>query len=661
MFRPIEVNRSGSMASRTDRKLILGTAGHIDHGKTSLVLALTGTDTDRLPDEKRRGITIDLGFAELRSENLQIGIVDVPGHERFIRNMLAGASGFDMALLVVAADDGIMPQTREHFEILKILGIKKGLIVLTKADLANEEWLGLVEADIRELVEGSFLENSPIIRASARLGTGIAELRQAIFQIAADLEMADRSGPFRLSIDRAFNREGRGAVVTGSVVSGSLQIGDILQISPSGLTVRARSLQSHGNSISDAEKGMRLAVNLAGVKLEDVARGSELATPGLLQASRWVAVQLQVLPSSPFSIRHRGRYRMHAGTAEVGCTVVTNRAESLIQPGETRVVMIRTEEPLAVVYGQPFVIRSESPLTTMAGGSVIWPSARWIRRRDAESWELVEKLASESPEIRLMAWMALTGTTSNDDLTLFRELGMNHSQQEQLVKTFLLNGELIELENQRSGTKSVIPRCVVEKTRRRIQRKLRGFHARFPRLTGMIQVALVQQISDLPPELVNQIIAMDLADHQIRKNGNLLAMHDHRPQLTQSEKRLREKLFSDLTLAGLQPPFLDDWVRQTGEKPELLLDILRVLCAEKQVEEISGGMFLGKETARDIIRKVRQWFELNEALTVSELRGLLDVSRKQAVPIAEWLDRRHVTVRTGDIRRLVGHQTETES
>ncbi len=230
MLRPIEVNRSGPMSSRTDRKLILGTAGHIDHGKTSLVLALTGTDTDRLPDEKRRGITIDLGFAELRSENLQIGIVDVPGHERFIRNMLAGASGFDMALLVVAADDGIMPQTREHFEILKILGIKKGLIVLTKADLANEEWLDLVEADIRELVEGSFLENSPIIRASARLGTGIAELRLAIFQMAADLEMADRSGPFRLSIDRAFNREGRGAVVTGSVVSGSLQIGDILQI-----------------------------------------------------------------------------------------------------------------------------------------------------------------------------------------------------------------------------------------------------------------------------------------------------------------------------------------------------------------------------------------------------------------------------------------------
>ncbi|HMF15816.1 MAG TPA: selenocysteine-specific translation elongation factor, partial [Gemmataceae bacterium] len=406
------------------RDLILGTAGHIDHGKTSLVKALTGIDCDRLPEEKARGITIDIGFATLQVDDFRLGIVDVPGHERFVKNMLAGATGIDLALLVIAADDSIMPQTREHLEILKLLGLHHGVIALTKCDLVDETTREVVELEIRELVRGSFLEDAAIVRTSAQTGDGIAELKTAIADVCKKVEARTGAEWFRMAIDRSFIVQGHGTVVTGSVTSGTLRVGDEVEWQPRGDKVRVRSLQNHDKPVDDVHRGQRAAINLAGVHHEDVIRGQELATPGYLQPSRVVTVRMYNLPDGKRPIKHRAPVRFHVGTAEIMGAVSLLDCDS-VQPGEWALAQLFLEEPATATWGQPFVLRGSSATMTLGGGQVLQPVAKKIRRRHIEILERVERLWTGDPEQRALsvAWFGSFAGFTRADLVRGANLG----------------------------------------------------------------------------------------------------------------------------------------------------------------------------------------------------------------------------------------------
>src|SRR4051794_19533921 len=359
----------------SERDLVLGTAGHIDHGKTALVRALTGIDTDRLPAEKQRGITIDIGFASLALKSCRLALIDVPGHERFIRNMLAGASGLDLAMLIVAADDSVMPQTREHLEILRLLGLSGGLIALTKVDLAEPSWISLVEDEIRELVRGTFLEGAPIVRTSATTGQGINDLKQELEQLCEQITVRQDSGLFRMAIDRSFTVAGHGTVVTGTVASGSVSVGDDLEWQPTGKLVGVRGLHRHDQSAQRISRGSRAAINLAGVHHGEIHRGQELATPGYLQATRVLSVEIVGADLAPRPVRHRGRDHVHLGTADISATLAWLQGNELTSGGG-QLAQIFLAERVVAVYGHPFVLGEESPPATLGGGRVLQAQAR---------------------------------------------------------------------------------------------------------------------------------------------------------------------------------------------------------------------------------------------------------------------------------------------
>ena len=374
--------------------IIVGTAGHIDHGKTALVKALTGVDADRLPEEKQRGITIDLGFAEMHDGETRIGFVDVPGHERFVKNMLAGASGIDLVLLVVAADEGVMPQTREHFDICRLLRIQNGAIILTKSDLVDAETLELAKLDVAELVSNSFLEDAPVFVVSSRTGDGIAELKAGVLQAAGEVHRDKDVFEVRLSVDRSFSVKGFGAVVTGTLASGEVADGDELELLPSKRKLRVRGVQTHGKTVSSAHAGQRTAVNLAGVEHSDVNRGMVLVSPGTLSVAEVLDTEVEVLAGAPRSIRSRQRVRVHLGTAEVLARVAVLNETHEIEPGSTGFVQFRLEAPVAAAHGDRFIVRSYSPQRTIAGGRVLDPVAS--RHRRSEIPELTETLAELS-------------------------------------------------------------------------------------------------------------------------------------------------------------------------------------------------------------------------------------------------------------------------
>ncbi|PYS67560.1 MAG: selenocysteine-specific translation elongation factor, partial [Acidobacteria bacterium] len=362
--------------------IIVGTAGHIDHGKSALVRVLTGTDPDRLPEEKKRGITIDLGFADLELGDLRIGFVDVPGHERFVKNMLAGAHGIDVLALVIASDEGVMPQTREHFDICKLLGVKQGIIVLTKQDLVDAEMLSLVEEEARELVKGSFLETAPIVALSSRTGAGLEGLKGNLKQVAAKVPARSSDYVTRLPIDRAFSMKGFGAVATGTLISGEITEASELELLPTGINVRVRGIQVHGKSVQSAVAGQRTAVNLAGVDVAQLERGMVLAEPRTLKTTQIIDAKIDALPLASRGVRSRARVRLHLGAAEVlgRVRVIGDRGE--IAPGESGLVQLRVELPVVATHGDRFIIRSYSPAETIAGGVVLDPFATKHRARE---------------------------------------------------------------------------------------------------------------------------------------------------------------------------------------------------------------------------------------------------------------------------------------
>jgi selenocysteine-specific elongation factor len=631
------------------RDLILGTAGHIDHGKTALVKALTGVDCDRLPEEKARGITIDIGFARLDLPPYRLGVVDVPGHERFVKNMLAGATGIDLALLVVAADDSVMPQTREHLEILQLLGLRHGLIALTKCDLVDATTREVVGLEVRELVRGTFLADAPLVETSSHSGVGIEELKRAIGDVCS--RVGERTGCqwFRLGIDRAFVVQGHGTVVTGSVTSGRLRVGDEVEWLPGGERVRVRSLQNHEQPVDEVHRGQRAAINLAGVRHEDVVRGQELGTPGYLVPSKVLTVRVHCLADRKRAIKHRLPVRLHLGTSEVMATVALLDCDA-VEPGRWGLAQLFLEEPVTATWGQPFVVRESSAAQTIGGGQVLQPAARKVRRRHLEVLERIEQLWSGDTRQRVLnvAWFAGFAGFSEADLVRGTDAGPDEASA--LVNQLRIEGTLVEL-GTGSGRRRLLHLELVRDLEERLLTAIGRLHEQFPLMSTHDRQKVLAQLDYVGDEALLQA-AVDrlLSRKQLVGDQRRIGLAGFKPKLSANLRKLKDRLVVAYQEARFQPPEPASFANLAGGNASSLGDLFDVCVAEGHLAKVTPEIYLHADTEAEMRRLVSQRLAAGSGLTVAEIRDLLGTTRKYAVPLCEYLDRIGVTRREGDLR-----------
>ncbi len=631
--------------------LILGTAGHIDHGKTALVKALTGVDTDRLPEEKRRGITIELGFAELDLGPYRLGIVDVPGHERFVRTMLAGATGIDLALLVVAADDSVKPQTREHLDILRLLRLQTGVIAITKCDLPDTAWIDLVEEEVRELTAGTFLANAPLVRTSAATGAGLETLRD-VLAVAAQAASSTRQrgeGPFRMAIDRAFTMPGHGTVVTGSVASGRTRTGDELVVEPGTIAVRVRSLQNHGRFVDEVGRGQRAAINLAGMHHGQFRRGHELASPGHLVASQRLSAWLELLPSVLRPLRQRTRVRLHVGTAELMASVIILEGDE-IAPGDAALVQFLLAEPAATVWGQAVVIRSESPVATIGGGTVLDPDAPKLARDDPAARDFLRRLRSDDPLERASgaAWFAGWRKWSPADWP--RTAGVY--EVERVRRALVERGELLELPVS-SARLLALHREVFAGLSERVEAALSKMHDEAPLSPLLDRSRLAARLSYIEDDaLLGVILDRLAAAGRIELDDRSVALVGRGPRLSKREMGLAEWIAESYLRAAFQPPGIAELRKLAPHNQAAVTQLVELLSTQGRLVKISSEYYLHADCEQRMQELIRGRLAESAGLTVSEIRELLGTTRKYAVPLCEYLDRIGLTVRQGDLRVL---------
>lgn len=629
---------------------MVGTAGHIDHGKTALVRALTGVDTDRLPAEKERGITIEPGFAALDLGEYRLALVDVPGHERFIRNMLAGATGLDLAMLVVAVDDSVMPQTREHLEILRLLGLRGGVIALTKSDLAEPSWLDLVEDEVRTLVRGTFLEGATIVRTSATTGLGLEDLKRALQLACEHARPAVDLGVFRMAIDRSFSVAGHGTVVTGTVSSGRIAVGDEVDWLPSGRRLRVRGLQRHERAAESVGRGARAAVNLAGVHHAEIGRGDELATPGAFPTGRVLTVELARSADAPRAFRPRGRYKLHLGTAETTAVLLPLEADGA-DPSAPRLAQLVVAEPVAAFHGQPFVLREESPPATLGGGRVLAVANRRCRKRDPFTLDRLQRLRSQAPLDRLAAVLSLSGLAPIDDARLATQAGLAMDALNPALTTLETQGVLVPLS---TGSKRTtrLPAELVRELEDRARRALARLHAAHPRHSAIPRASLAAALPDVASELIAAIIEKLRNQGIVVADARSAALATHQPVLTQAERSLMREILVKIEAGGSSPPEVSELTVQAGSLANSVPDLLALLRDEGLIAEINPQLYLSTTVESAIRGRVADRLKDGSGLTMSELRDLLGTTRKYAVPLGEYLDRLRITRREGDIRKL---------
>ena len=633
--------------------LILGTAGHIDHGKSAVVRALTGRDTDRLPEEKRRGITIELGFAELELGDFRLGIVDVPGHERFVRTMLAGATGMDLALLVVAADDSVKPQTREHLDILRLLNLQAGVIALTKCDLAEPAWIELVEEEVREMVADSFLAQAPLVRTSSQTGEGIDRLRDCLASAAARAgkfrQDATHQTPFRMAIDRCFTIAGHGTVVTGSVSSGRARVNDELVLQPGARPVRIRGLQNHDRLVEEIHRGQRAAINLAGVHHEQVVRGQELAAPGHLSPSRLLTARLSLVTAAARPLKTRSRIRVHLGTAELLATVVL-LGQDVLKSGQSGSAQLHLNQPAVAVWGQPLVLRTESPVQTIGGGVVLDPNAVKLRKPNARVLEMVEDLQADSPERRAAAAIYFLGARDWQPSELARKAGIvdpeqvvARLQQQDLLAT-------IPLSHQRSLT---VHQQVIAEISTRIATVLERFHQDHPLRTAMDRHQLASAFAYLGDPLVFDAILQAMRrEGRIRTTPRGVALAGAGPQLSANERKLLEQLIEVYRQAGLESPTVDQCRQQAAHNAKSVPELIALAAADGELVEIAASYFIHRDTDQQLKQTLVRQMSDGQGATLSEIREWFHTTRKWAVPYCEYLDRTGFTRRQADLRFL---------
>jgi selenocysteine-specific elongation factor len=612
---------------------VLGTAGHIDHGKSVLVHALTGIDPDRLREEKERGMTIDLGFAWLKLPGGQeVGIVDVPGHERFIKNMLAGVGGIDLALLIVAANEGVMPQTREHLAILDLLSIKRGIAVITKKDMVDDEWLSLVRAEVTELLAPTGLSQAPLVAVSAVTGEGLDDLVSTIDKLLSSIEPKPDRGRPRLPIDRVFTIAGAGTVVTGTLIDGSLTVGQDIEIVPPGLRSRLRGLQTHKERLDKATPGSRVAANLVGIAPSQLQRGDVLTRPGWLIPTTLLTVQLHLLPYLHRPLPHNATVSFHTGPAETMARVRLLEKEAL-KPGETTWAQLSLREPVALVKGDHFIIRS--PMETLGGGKVVEPHTRRYRRfRPATIQSLEVKEQGTSEEIVL----AILGERPLELPAILVQCGLPASEVQPVVESLVQQGEVVKMgqgEHYQLMTTSGWKR-LAEKAAAIVQ----DYHQRFPARSGMPRAELSSRLQ--LGTYSSAILQRLLDEGMIAEAGAAVRRSAHRAQLTQAQQAKVNSFLQSLAKNPFAPP---------GDLA-LEPDLLNLLVEQRQVVKASDDVVFSASAYSEMVKRVTSHLKTNGKVTVAEVRDMFDTSRKYALALLEHLDRAKITRRVGDERVL---------
>ena len=634
--------------------LIVGTAGHIDHGKSALVRALTGVDPDRLPEEKRRGITIDLGFADLELEDLRIGFVDVPGHERFVKNMLAGAHGIDLLALVIAADAGVMPQTREHFDICRLLGVSNGLVVITKTDLVDEEMLVLVEDDARELIAGSFLEDAPLVSVSSRTGAGMDQLKSQLVDLGKRVPPRSKDFTTRLPIDRAFSMKGFGAVVTGTLISGKITEGEELELLPLKVNVRVRGLQVHNKSVHDAHAGQRTAVNLAGIDTAQIERGMVLAPQARLRPTQIVDAWIDVLPGASRAVRSRSRVRFHIGATEVLGRVRVLGGSS-VEPGSGGLAQLRLEAPVVAVHGDRFILRSYSPAETIAGGVIVDPFATKHRGREMDqAVELLRLLMRDERASKFEGFVRAAGVRGARLADLAATTGWTNEVLADVAKEVQKHGSVIEV----GGL--YIARDSLDRLSTALIAELERHHKREPLARGMLRETLREKVfTHSAPELFNGVLARLEAEGKVVSEKNIVRSSVHSVGLSDKDVELSNRIEQIYLAAGVEAPSLDDAMTKanvpTSQRAQAR-KLLHLLLDDRKLVRIQGEMFMHSKVIEDLKPKLLEYASQHEPdrlIDVPAFKDLAGVSRKYAIPLLEYFDREQTTRRAGDKRLIL--------
>ena len=626
------------------RSIIVGTAGHIDHGKTALVKALTGIDADRLDEEKRRGITIDLGFAHMElpgpaGETLRFGFVDVPGHERFVRNMLAGVGGIDLVLLVIAADEGIKPQTREHFDICRLLSIQHGITVLTKSDLVDAETLEVLRLELGEFLRGSYLEHAPIIPVSSLKKTGLDELQRSLIEFAAKTTVRDSSAITRLPIDRVFTMKGFGTVVTGTLIAGNIRREDELELHPAKQTVRVRGVQVHGRTADRAAAGERTALNLAGIDKAQLARGMMLATPGLLENSSRLDVKLSLLPSAK-PLKSGARVHVHAFTAETIATVRLYQDKPL-QPGAESFAQLRLSDPFLLLPGDRFIIRQFSPVITIGGGAVL--DAFPLKKPSNALTDFLRDLATGDSARILKARVV---RRMEQGLTLAQAVAETGWHKRQIAEYVAASPEIVQIGD------VPISRGALEQLRSRILDAARAFHARNP-LAGGISPESLRESAAAEASLFDATLTALIHEKQLTMTGGLIHLPGRSVTMKDDEAESRSTIELAFSSAGLQVPTLKDVLAQLKIDRARAQKIVTLLLRERVLIKIADDMVFHQTALQNLRQKLQTQKLKSPKINVAAFKELTGVSRKYAIPLLEYLDREHVTRRTGDERIIL--------
>ncbi len=628
--------------------IILGTAGHIDHGKTALVKALTGIDTDRLKEEKERGITIELGFAHLKlSNDLIVGIVDVPGHERFVKNMVAGASGIDLVLMVIAADEGIMPQTEEHLEICELLGIRNGLIAITKIDMVEGDWLELVKEDIESFVKDTFLKDAPIIPVSSLTGEGIDTLRLAIEDIVKQIERKTSSGPFRLPIDRVFTIKGFGTVVTGTGISGSIKKADSVVIYPKGVKAKVRNIQVHGQDLDEVQSGFRTALNLQGVEKDEIERGDVVATPNTLRPSYLLDLEFKYLKSADRPLRYKSPVRLHIGTSEVLGHLFFPKDQ--IEPGDSICVQIRLERPIAVLRGDRYVLRSYSPIRTIGGGVVLNPIPKKRKRSKKGHWEELALLSSMTDEEVIYYHLSnsLNGLTIND---IALRSGLWADRLDSILEK-LIREEKVLFINELGRYFST---QIIEELKSKILNLLKDYHRQNPLELGMDKEELRSKLEqDIRDVKLFSFLLDALLTKELEREKELLRIKGFSPKLSSSDKKLYRDIEQLYKNSALKPPLEKELLKHFGKELPEIKKITGLLLRKGVLIKLKEGLYIHKDALEAIKNKLISYLKSHQEIGVPEFRELTGgVSRKYLIPLLEYFDSQKITIRVGDKRRL---------
>jgi selenocysteine-specific elongation factor len=632
------------------KHLILGTAGHIDHGKTSLVKALTGIDTDRLKEEKERGITIELGFARLELEGgIRFGIVDVPGHERFVRTMVAGVGGMDLVLLVVAADEGIMPQTREHLEICQLLGVRRGIVVLTKRDMVEPDWLDLVTEEVRDYLAESFLADAPIIAVSSRTREGLDVLKQELVRMALETEQKRGDAPFRLPVDRVFTVTGFGTVVTGTLLSGSICVGDEVELLPKGQICRVRGVQSFGSKTDRGGAGERLAVNLQGVDHTDVHPGDVAVPRGLYRATQAVDVRFNYLASAVKELRHRATVRLHSATYEVSAQVILFDRDHL-DPGESTYVQLRLARPVLLLPGDPFVVRTYSPQATLGGGTVLDPFPPRRRRRSQEALQLLEAAESgaDQERIRLMVESSLLSGIALEELV--NRSGMSVKKIESALPPLLSAGAILQMIKE---PRIFIGATAFKTLKQKLVDELIGYLEENTMQEGIGKEELKSRIprrSD--PRFFGPLLASLEKEGLAVSDREIVRLPGRTVQMTLDQAGFQAQLAAELDKGWLEAPTLKELCDRLVCSEKQLLTHLNHLAREGRAAKIKSDIFYAPGALAEIREKLTAFLKENAEIAPPQFREITGLSRKFMIPLLEYFDQERLTIRLGDKRVL---------